>query len=160
MPLTWYDSQAPVEGLNLGALAVIWPLLERMQLVPILNRHLPADPQAEFDHGTVLSLLVAARLYSPVALVNVAQWAADSGADLLWDMPPEKLNDDRLGRSLDALFEQRHSILASLALHVAQEFGVALREVHYDPTHILLHGAYEASQARADPSAAAGPVRS
>jgi hypothetical protein len=31
----------------------------------------------------VLSLLVAAQLYSPVALVNVAQWAADSGADLL-----------------------------------------------------------------------------
>jgi transposase len=160
MTLTWYDSQAPVEGRNFGALAVIWPLLERMQVVPIINRHLPADPQAEFDHGTVLSLLVAARLYSPVALVNVAQWAADSGADILWDLPPEKINDDRLGRSLDALFGQRHSILASLALHVAREFDVSLQEVHYDPTHILLHGAYEASQARDGAPPAAGPVRS
>jgi Domain of unknown function (DUF4277) len=160
MTLTWYDSQAPVEGRNFGALAVIWPLLERMQVVPIINRHLPADPQAEFDHGTVLSLLVAARLYSPVALVNVAQWAADSGADILWDLPPEKINDDRLGRSLDALFGQRHSILASLALHVAREFDVPLREVHYDPTHILLHGAYEASQAREGATTAGGPVRS
>src|SRR5215467_9580015 len=139
MTFTWYDSQAPVEGRNFGALAVIWPLLERMQLAPIINRHLPADPQAEFDHGTVLSLLVA---------------------DILWNMPLEKINDDRLGRSLDALFDQRHSILASLALHVAREFDVSLREVHYDPTHILLHGAYEASQAREGAATAEDPVRS
>jgi transposase len=160
MTLTWYGNPSSAEGCNFGALAVIWPLLERMQLVPILNQHLPADPQAEFDHGTVLSLLVAARLYSPVALVNVAQWAADSGADILWNMPVDKINDDRLGRSLDAFFEQRHSILASLALHVAREFGLSLREVHYDPTHILLHGAYEPSQARGDLTTAEGQVRS
>jgi hypothetical protein len=160
MTLTWYDSQAPVEGRNFGALAVIWPLLERMQVVPILNRHLPADAQAEFDHGTVLSLLVAARLYSPVALVNVAPWAADSGADILWNIPPEKINDDRLGRALDALLDQRHSILARLALHGARECDVALREVPYDPTPILRHGAYEASQAREGAKTAAGPVRS
>lgn len=160
MALTWYNTQSSVEGRNFGALAVIWPLLERMQLVPILNQHLPADPQAEFEHGTVLSLLVAARLYSPVALVNVAQWAADSGADILWDMPLDKINDDRLGRSLDAFFDQRHSILASLALHVAREFNLSLTEVHYDPTHVLLHGAYESSEARGDLTTPAGQVRS
>ena len=110
--------QAPMAGVQGGALAVIGPLLERKQLVSILNQHLPADPQAEFNHGTVLSLLVAARLFSPVALVNVARWAADSGADILWNMPLDKMNDDRFGRSLDAFFTQRHSILASLALHV------------------------------------------
>jgi hypothetical protein len=137
MTLTWYSNQSAAEGQNFGALAVIWPLLERMQVVPILNQHLPADPQAEFDHGTVLSLLVAARLYSPVALVNVAQWAANSGADILWDMPLDKINDDRLGRSLDAFFTHRHSILASLALHVAREFNLSLKEIHYDPTHVL-----------------------
>ena len=76
----------------------------------IIDRHLPADPQAEFSHGSVLSLLIAARLFSPVALVNVGGWAADSGADILWDMPVEKINDDRLGRSVDAFFDQRHSI--------------------------------------------------
>ncbi len=112
------------------------------------RRGLTPDPQAEFDHGTVLSLLIAARLYSPVALVNVADWASESGADILWDIPVEKITDDRLGKSLDAFFTQRHSILASIALHVAREFSVSLSELHYDPTHILLHGAYEESQPR------------
>jgi hypothetical protein len=150
MTITWYGNQSTAQSCNFGALAVIWPLLQRMNVASIINQHLPADPQAEFDHGRILTLLMAARLYSPVALVNVPKWAAESGADILWDIPAQKLNDDRLGRSLDAFFTQRHSILASIALHVASEFGLPLTALHYDPTHIILHGAYETSQARAD----------
>lgn len=143
MSIAWYGNQSPVEGRNFGPLALIVPLIERMKLTEIIDRHIPADSQAEFAHGSVLSLLVAARLYSPVALINVAEWAAESGADILWNMPVEKINDDRLGRALDAFFSQRHSILAEVALYVASEFRVPLREVHYDPTHILFQGAYE-----------------
>jgi transposase len=143
MSITWYGNQSPVEGRNFGPLALIVPLIERMKLTEIIDRHIPADSQAEFAHGSILSLLVAARLYNPVALINVAEWAAESGADILWNMPVEKINDDRLGRALDAFFGQRHSILAEVALHVAREFGVPLGEVHYDPTHILFQGAYE-----------------
>jgi hypothetical protein len=58
---------------------------------------------------------MAARLNSPMGLSNIAAWATHSGADIRWNIPPEKLNDDRLGRVLDAFFEQRHSILAKLA---------------------------------------------
>jgi transposase len=148
MALTWYGNQSAAEGCNLGALAMLWPLLEEMQVARIINQHLPADPQAEYDHGRVLSLLIAARLHDPVALVHVGTWAGESGADILWDIPVEKLNDDRLGRSVEAFFGQRHSVLASLALHVSQKFGVPLSELHYDPTHILLHGKYEDSQPR------------
>jgi len=148
MAFTWYGNQSNAEGCNFGALAVIFPLIERMKVVEIINQHLPADPQAEFDHGCVLSLLMAARLYHPTALVNVAKWARDTGADILWNMPLEKITDDRLGRSLDAFFQQRHSILAHCALHVSREFNVPLSELHYDPTHILFHGAYEDAEAR------------
>jgi len=147
---TWYGSQADanVEGRNIGALAVVAPLLDRMNVAGIINQHLPADPQAEYDFGTVLSVLIAARMYSPVGLVNVGNWANESGAELLWDIPAEKLTDDRLGKAIDAFFRQRHSILASFALHVAQELDVPLSEIHYDPTHILFHGAYEKSEPR------------
>lgn len=148
MPFAWYGSQSSVEGRNFGPLALIVPLLERMELTEIIDRHLPADPQAEFSYGTILSLLVAARLFHPVALSNVAEWAADSGAEILWNIPAEKINDDRLGRALDAFFTQRHSILATVALHVSREFKVPLREVHYDPMHILLCGAYEEAEPR------------
>ncbi len=147
---TWYGNQtdANVEGRNIGTLALIAPLLERMKVGEIINQHLPADPQAEYDFGTILSVLIAARMYSPVALMNIGQWATDTGADLMWNIPAEKLNDDRLGKALDRFFTQRHSILASFALHVSEELGVPLSWVHYDPTHILFHGAYEESELR------------
>jgi transposase len=148
MAYTWYGNQSTSEACRFGALAVIVPLLERMNVKNILNQHLPADPQAEFDFGTILSMLMAARLYSPVALSNVAEWAKQSGAEILWNMPPEKITDDRLGRALDALFEQRHSILAHLSLHVSREFDIPLTELHYDPTHLLFEGAYENAEPR------------
>jgi transposase len=148
MDSAWYGNQSLVEGRNFGPLALIMPLLERMNVTEIIDRHLPADPQAEFCYGNVLSLLIAARLFNPVALSNVAKWAGESGADLLWGLPVEKINDDRLGRALDAFFTQRHSILATIALHVSREFKVPLREVHYDPMHILLCGAYEEAAPR------------
>ena len=145
---TWYGNQSQAEACRFGALAVIFLLIERMNLAQIINQHLPADEQAEFDYGATLSLLVAARLYSAIALRNVARWAGETGADILWGIPPEKLNDDRLARALDALFTQRHSILAHVALHVAREFNVPLEEMHYDPTHLLFTGAYESAQPR------------
>ncbi len=147
---TWYGNQANdnVEARNIGTLAVIAPLLKRMNVAEIIDQHLPADPRAEFDYGSILSVLIAARMFSPLGLVNVANWAKDSGAELLWNIPADKLNDDRLGKALDAFFTQRHSILASFALHVSQELNIPLAEVHYDPTHILFHGAYEDSQPR------------
>ena len=148
MSFTWYGNQTDVESCNLASLAVVYPLMQRMKIAEIVDRHLPKDPQAEFSVGTTLSLLIAARLYDPVALTNVAEWAEDSGADILFDMPPEKINDDRLGRALDRLFEQRHSILSSVALHVCKEFDVPLTELHYDPTHLLFEGAYESSTPR------------
>jgi hypothetical protein len=148
MAITWYGNQSSAEGCNFGPLALIYPMLERMKVAEIIDRHLPADPQAEYSYGTVLSLLAAARLYSPVALRGVASWAADSGADILWKIPTEKLNDERLARGLDAFFTQRHSILANIALHAAREFGVPLSAMHYDPTHILFHGAYDGAQPR------------
>jgi transposase len=138
-----YGGQIDVVSASYGSLSVIVPMLERMQVEEIIDQHLPADPQAEFGHGRILSLLAAARLYSPVALMNVPEWAASSGADIVFGIPFEKMNDDRLGRSLDQFFGQRHSILSSIALHVSKEFGIPLREIHYDPTHILFTGAYE-----------------
>jgi Domain of unknown function (DUF4277) len=145
MSLTWCGPAVDQDTTNLGPLAVIAPLLERMDLAALIDRHLPADPQQEFSHGHVLRALLAARLCNPVALVNVAAWAQDSGVEFLWNLPPDKLNDDRLGRSLDAFFKQRHSILASVAAHLIDAFQLPTTRLHYDLTHLLFMGAYAGS---------------
>jgi transposase len=148
----WFGSVTQDDSCLFGPLAVVGPLLEQMGIADIIDRHLPADPQAEYAYGPLLRLLIAARLSNPVALVNVADWAERSGAELLWNIPAEKLNDDRLGRALDAFYYERHSILANIALHVAQVFDIRLERLHYDPTHLVLHGDYACSRPRSDPA--------
>ena len=148
MTLTWHGSAQADQVVNLGPLALIGPLLEQLDIAGIIDRHLPPDPQQEFSYGQVLSLLLAARLAQPTALVNIADWAERSGADLLWNIPAAKLNDDRLGRALDDFFEQRHSILASATVQALHLTGLSLERVHFDPTHLIFHGVYENSQPR------------
>jgi Domain of unknown function (DUF4277) len=145
MCLSWSGTVLHRASCNLGPLAVVAPLLEQMDVAAIIDRHLPPDPQLEFSHGQVLRMLLGARLAQPLALVHVAGWAEESGAEYLWGIPADKLNDDRLGRSLDAFFTQRHAILASVAAHVVHTFRLPMNRLHYDTTHLLLCGAYDTS---------------
>ena len=147
---TWRGAAAAQDVVNIGPLALIDPLLDQLDIEAIIDRHLPPDPQLEYSHGQVLRMLLAARLCHPTALVNVAAWAEKTGADIFANIPADKLNDDRLGRALDAFFEQRHSILGSCTAQALQVTGLSLQRLHFDPTDVVLCGAYNTSQPRPD----------
>ena len=157
MALIWHGSVQADEVVNMGALALVHPLLKELDVAAIIDRHVPGNPQQEYRHGEVLSLLLAARLCQPTALVNVPAWAEKTGADILWNIPADKLNDDRLGRALDAFFEQRHSILASVTQQALQFTGLTLTRLHFDTTHVIFYGAYAGSEPR--PAVALDDVR-
>jgi transposase len=144
----WHGPTLTDKTLAFGPLALIAPLLQRLDIAALIDHHLPPDPQLAYSHGRILSLLLAARLCQPTALINVPSWAERTGADLLWDIPAEDLNDDRLGRALDAFFTQRHSILTSVAAQTIHLAELSLDRLHFDPTHLIFHGAYESSQPR------------
>jgi transposase len=165
MALAWQDAPVADQTRAFGPLALIAPLLQRLDIANIIDRHLPPDPQRQFSHGRVLSLLLAARLCQPTALVNIPTWAEASAADLLWDIPADSLNDDRLGRALDAFFRQRHSILTAVAAQALRLAEISPQRLHFDPTHLIFYGAYEESRPRPDntpwpprSSADVGPV--
>jgi transposase len=146
MPFVEQASADTASVVNLGSLALLWPLIDKLNIAAIIDRHIPTD--AEYSHGTVLAVLLAARLHSPTALVNVADWACEHGAEYLWKIPPDKLNDDRLARALDAFFEKRHSILADITDEVLRYTGLTLQSAHFDTTHLVLYGAYSGSRPR------------
>lgn len=123
-------------------------MLDKLGINDIIDQHLPPDPQQEYSHGHVLSVLLAARLCRPTALVNIESWAKKSGADILFNISADKLNDDRLGRALDAFFEERHSNLGGITARALQLTELTLERLHFDPTHLILYGAYDTSQPR------------
>src|SRR5215470_3850575 len=129
MALVWHGAARADEVVNLGPLALIQPLLDQLDIATVIDRHVPPDPQLEFSHGQVLSLLLAARLCEPTALANDPAWAERTGADILWNVPADKLNDDRLGRALDAFFEHRHSVFASITALALQLTDSSLKRL-------------------------------
>jgi len=148
--MPFLDQLEPREStvVNFASLAVLVPLLDKLNLANIIDRHIVTDPQAEHSHGSVLSVLLMARMHHPTALMNVAGWAAEHGVEYLCNIPAEKLNDDRLARSLDAFFEHRHDILAEVTCEVLRLTNLTLERCHFDPTHLVLYGNYDDSKPR------------
>ena len=78
-------------------------------------------------------------------LYGLGEWADRFDPGLLGLGPDEAglLNDDRVGRALEALFDaDRASLLTELLLGVVAEFGVDTGELHNDSTSISVSGVY------------------
>jgi hypothetical protein len=56
----WHGPTLSDETLTFGPLALIAPLLQRLDIAAIIDRHLPPDPQLAFSHGRILSLTAIA----------------------------------------------------------------------------------------------------
>ena len=75
----------------------------------------------------VILIFVRNILLEREPLYKLSEWAAgfDSYLVGLHNMNPEILNDDRVGRSLDVLFDaDRASLLTNLVLKVVDEFSI------------------------------------
>ena len=131
---------------TVGALPILNAILERLRLEEFLAESLPADdPRVRIPTGTGLLVLLRNLLASREPIYGVGGWATRYAPDLLGMTPKQlsELNDDRMGRCLDRLFDSDCATLAlSVAAQAVREFGVSLDELHNDSTTITFHGAY------------------
>lgn len=132
---------------TIGALPLVNQVLDRMQLEKFLAQHLPRDGRrmaVPTTHG--LALLLRNILLSREPIYGLGEWAERFAPDLLGlrETDLEHLNDDRIGRCLDRLFQADvPQLILDVVRHVIQEFQVSLDELHNDSTTISFYGAYE-----------------
>ncbi len=136
---------------TVGGLPIVNRLLERMRLQEFLEKYLPPDdPRQEVPTTRCLLLLLRNILLSREPIYGIGEWAESYAPDLL-DLKSDELkqlNDDRVGRCLDRLFDAPiPELLLDVVRHVIQEFGLRLDELHNDSTTVSFFGAYhEASE--------------
>ena len=131
----------------IGVLPVINRLMRRCRLREILGECLPPeDARHRVSTATSILLLVRNVLISREPIYGIAEWAAAFAPELL-DLEQHQLrslNDDRVGRALDRLFDASMPELAmKLTRQVVAEFGVDLAELHNDSTTVSFYGEYE-----------------
>ena len=128
---------------HLGALPVLYELLNVLQIRQIINRHCPTA--AEVDHGTVAMVLTLNRLMAPRPLFRVADWVARTVLVSVLGIPAKKFNDDRLARTLDAISKHTRDIWQDVVHHALIRFDIDLSIIFYDLTAFVVHGVYDES---------------
>jgi transposase len=141
-PVRYAYAPPSVEKL-LGCLPVVAELCRRLDLAGIVDRACPVREVARVTHGQVIEALVANRLSSPRPLLRVEDWARQWAVEEVFGISPDALNDDRIGRALDALAPGLDQIVGSVGARAIQVFGVDVARLHWDMTSISLYGVYE-----------------
>src|SRR3989442_1138608 len=127
---------------RLGALAVVAQFGRRLRIAEVVDELCPVRPVAPISHGEVIEALVANRLTAPAPLVQVEAWAAAMAVDEVYGIEPHLLNDDRLGRALDAIAPHLDEVIGSVGAAAISEVGGDVARLHWDMTSISLYGAY------------------
>lgn len=131
---------------EVGALLLVRHYLERLGLAKTIDQAAPMRGRAQLTHGEVIACLVANRLSAPSPLYDVAGWASSAAVAELFDIPAALLNDDRLGRGLEALADVAEDVRGALLLAAVQGFpGCDATRLHLDLTTVRFAGAYEGS---------------
>ena len=130
---------------TVGPLLLVAHYLSRLGLVGVVDEAIPMRGRSLLTHGEVISALVANRLCAPSPLYDVAGWASSAAVAELLAVPPGLLNDDRLGRALDAFARVAEDIRGRLLLRTLDRFEVDASRLHLDLTAVRFAGAYEGS---------------
>ena len=126
----------------LGALPVVAHFARLLDIAGIVDRAVPVRDIAYATHGQVIEALIANRLTSPTPLVHVEDWARHWAVEEIFGLCPEVLNDDRIGRALDAVAAHLNGIVGSIGARAIATFGIDVARIHWDMTSISLYGAY------------------
>jgi transposase len=134
---------------RVGALPILDRFLRRLRIDDALCDRLPReDRRRRVSNTAVLLLLARNLLISREPLYGVGEWAARHEPSFLGlsEIQLAALNDDRVGRALDRLFDADiPTLVLDVAARAVREFDVNLDELHNDSTTVTFHGDYDSA---------------
>lgn len=135
---------------NLDHLGIVAGLVDELEIVEQINQHLGQDPRERISPGVAVKAMILNGLglvSAPLYLFE--QFFAGKATEHLLGagVLAEHLNDDRLGRVLDALYLGGLSqLFMAVCLVAARKFGVECKSAHLDSTSFALEGEYLRSE--------------
>ncbi|MGK2855295.1 MAG: IS1634 family transposase [Microbacteriaceae bacterium] len=131
---------------TLGGVPIVNYLLDRLGLPGLLGEALgEVDARTKLAPAAAIRLVITNLLLGREPLYALGEWAVRYDPALLGlsDAEVAAINDDRVGRALDALFDaDRASLLTAVMLAAISEFDIDTTRLHNDSTSISVHGAY------------------
>jgi transposase len=132
---------------DVSFLPIVAEYVKRLRIVEEVNRLCPTNSAVSAGHVVLALILDTLSGRSP--LYKLEQSFLHQDMELLFgeDIPPSKLNDDVVGRSMDALFDVGTGLILSAAvLSAVKQYALNMQAVHHDTTSVTVHGDYDLYQ--------------
>ena len=135
-----------LESWTVGVLPIVNHFLQQLRIPQLLESYLEApDPRCTIAPQKILLLLIRNLIIDRHPLYGLSGWARSMHPDGIefHEKELDQLNDDRVGRALDRLFDaDRLALLTELVVDMLQRFEVDVQQLHNDSTSLTLQGAY------------------
>ncbi|MCD6483735.1 MAG: IS1634 family transposase [Candidatus Odinarchaeota archaeon] len=128
---------------QLNFLPVAYELLTSLGFPQIVEQYAPTPQKQEISNGLTLTAVVLNRLHAATPLYKIDSWAEDSGLQFLLPIDPKKLNDDRIGRTFDAIAEHIQDIFMDFSFNLVCKYNLDISELHGDGTSLYFEGEYD-----------------
>ena len=132
---------------TIDALPIINHFIDRLGLDEIIKYAMPhADPSNHIMPYTSISILLRNIIIGRLPVYGFKEWVTlfDPRLFNLKHKQVDYINDDRIGRALEKLFDtDRASLMTEIVLKAVHEFNLKMDQFHNDSTSITFHGGYE-----------------
>ncbi len=121
---------------SFGDLAAVWGVLQRLNIVGIIDTVVPRYPNAAASVGTYLALAAANRVVAPCSKLAFADWWATTAGPRWLKLPEAALDHRRFWEAMDRISESDlTAIETEIGRRVVSEFGLDLSGLVLDMTN-------------------------
>ncbi|TFH55437.1 MAG: IS1634 family transposase, partial [Gemmatimonadales bacterium] len=132
-------------SLQFGGVWLGWTLWNALGLEDLLGGLIP-EGREEVSWAKMAAILTIARLCEPSSELHIAEdWYRRSALQDLLEIPPEKVNENRLYRALDQILDHKEALEKHLKEKLGTLFNLKYDLMLYDVTSTYFEGAAAAN---------------
>jgi transposase len=128
--------------------ALVLPVCRELGIAEIVDHFCPMRYCEHVSHGQVVEFLLLHILQEPdrKPLYKLEEWAQRHHVNHLYDCDASAFNDDRVGRTLEAIAAKVAPIETSIVTRALERYRVPVDAIHWDLTNVTFTGIYEDSE--------------
>jgi len=136
---------------QVDVLPMVKHYMDELYLFDLFTKYVPAAAGSLADHAESLCILTANIICDNKPLYKVQEWLSKYCDGLVGEPVAASLfNDDRLARSLSALFHaDRHSLMTEVSGNAIAVHKLLTNEIHNDSTTVTFIGKYDTPDSEA-----------
>lgn len=140
------NGQLRISSFQHGDVAVLKAMADKLEVVSIIDRHVPSSRRA-LSVGTTLLLAALNRAVKPRSKRGWSKWAKGTSLHRLFSIRPDDLTSQYFWDQMDEVpASAMEAIEDELTLKVVETFGLKLDVLFYDPTNFFTYIASDNSR--------------